>query len=146
MHEHKEEQPPIDAFVGPAGELVPTVDPADIKSLWTYGQEVRTRHPEGGVATGISVLKHLCSPGADTRAVSYRCTMLGMLEAWLESAWPGGQPSDDAFTVAAQMELTWMAVGVPTKGLPFDVGEFLGQVHGLALYRNVVGSDEKGLA
>jgi len=31
----------------------------------------------------------MCSPSANTRAVSYRSMMLGLLAAMLESAWPG---------------------------------------------------------
>jgi hypothetical protein len=52
----------------------------------------------------------------------------------LEAAWPGGQPSDAAFKVAARMELKWMGVGVVQNGLPFNVEGFLAQVHGESMY------------
>jgi hypothetical protein len=48
----------------------------------------------------------------------------------LESAWPGGRPSEAAFKVASRMELRWMGVGVPQKGLPFDLESFLAEVQG----------------
>jgi hypothetical protein len=130
----EENMPELDLFIGKAGDPVPVVDPADMKKLWTYSQELRAKYPNGGVATGIEVLKHMCSPGADTRAVSYRCMMLGLLEMMLETAWPGGQPSEAAFKVVSRMELRWMAVGVPQKGLPFDLESFLAEVRGESMY------------
>jgi len=130
----EENMPELDLFIGKAGDPVPVVDPADMKKLWTYSQELRAKYPNGGVATGIEVLKHMCSPGADTRAVSYRCMMLGLLEMMLETAWPGGQPSEAAFKVVSRMELRWMAVGVPQKGLPFDLESFLVEIRGESMY------------
>ncbi len=130
--------PELDALIGKPGEAVPTVDSADIKALWNYQQELGVRHPEGGVAICISVLKHICSPGADTRAVSYRCAMLALLGGMLEAAWPGGQPSDTAFKVAARMELKWMGVGVVQNGVPFDVERFLAEVHGESMYGGAI--------
>jgi hypothetical protein len=122
--------PELDRFIGKAGDLVPPVDPADLKQLWTYAQELRAKYPNGGVATGIEIFKHMCSPGADARAVWYRSTMLGLLEMMLETAWPGGRPSEAAFKVASRMELRWMGVGVPQKGLPFDLESFLAEAQG----------------
>lgn len=127
-------RPELDALIGKPGEDVPTVDPADLKALWTYSQQLREQHPSGGVATGIEVFKHMCSPGADTRAVAYRSAMLGMLAGMLESAWPGGQASESAFKVAARMELKWMAVGVVLSGPPFDVAGFLSEIHAESMY------------
>ena len=126
----------LDNLFGKAGELVPAVDPADLKALWTYGQELRVQYPNGGVGTDIKIFKHMCSPGADTGAVWYRCAMLSLLEGMLESAWPGGQLSETALTVAAQIELKWMGVGKAHHELPFDVGNFLAQVHGMSLYNS----------
>jgi hypothetical protein len=126
--------PELDRLVGKPGDAVPVVDPADLKVLWTYSQELRAKYPNGGVATGIEVFKHMCSPGADTRAVSYRCQMLGLLELMLEFAWPGGQPSEAAFKVASRMALRWMSVGVPQKGLAFDLEGFLAEVQGELMY------------
>jgi hypothetical protein len=60
--------------------------------------------------------------------------MLSVLAGMLESAWPGGQPSEAAFEVAAQMELKRMGVGVVQKGLPFDVVKFLAEVHAESMH------------
>jgi hypothetical protein len=76
--------------------------------------------------------KRLCSPGADIRAVSYRCSMLGLLEMMLRAAWTGGELSENAFKVAAMMDLDWMAVGVVQNGLPFSLEGFLAEVKGQA--------------
>lgn len=121
----EQREPEFDQLFGKPGESVPTVAPADLKALWTYGQELRVQHPNAHVGTDIKIFKHICSPGADTAAVWYRCSMLSLLEAMLESTWSGGQLSETALTVAAQMELKWMGVGKTHPGLPFDVGSFL---------------------
>ena len=118
----------VNTLIGKAGEVVPVVDPEDLKNLWTYSQELRARHSNGGTATGIAVFQQMCCPGADVRAVWYRSSMLGVLAGMLESAWPGGELSETALKVASRMELNWMAVGVPQKGLPFDVVQFLAEV------------------
>jgi hypothetical protein len=60
----------------------------------------------------VGIWKQLCSPGADIRAVSYRCQMLGLLEIMLRAAWTGGELSANAFKVAARMDTHWMAAGV----------------------------------
>ncbi len=126
--------PELDRFIGKPGDPVPVVDPADMKAVWAYQQETTARYPQGGVFTGMEVLQHICSPSADARAVSYRSMMLGLLEMMLETAWPGGRPSEAAFKVASRMDLRWMGVGVPQKGLPFDVERFLTEIHAESMY------------
>jgi hypothetical protein len=117
----------IDVFFGKAGEPVPVVDVADIKAMWTNFRELEAQHPRGvGVEAGI--FKQLCSPGADIRAVSYRCQMLGLLEMMLRPVWTGGEISASAFKVAASIDMHWMAVGIPQNGFPFSLEEFLGEV------------------
>ena len=119
----------IDDLLGKPGENVPVVDAADIKVIWTYCQKLKAQHPgSSNIAVGMSVWKELCSPGADIRAVSYRCSILGLLEMMLRPAWPGGEPSENAFKVAARMDLNWMQVGVVRKGLPFNLEGFLAEV------------------
>jgi hypothetical protein len=115
----------IDALIGKAGEPVPVVDVADIKAVWAHGRELKALHPEG-VAVELGVWKRVCSPGADVRAVAERCQRLGMLEWLLRAAWTGGDLSENAFKVAARMNLHWMAPGVAQNGL--GVEEFLTQV------------------
>jgi len=127
-------RPELHALIGKPGEAVPAVDSADVKTLWNCYQELGAQHPEGGVAIAIGVIEHICSPGVDTRAVAHRCAMLGVLAGMLESAWPGGQPSEAVFKVAARMELKWMAAGVVQNELPFDVARFLTEIHAESMY------------
>jgi hypothetical protein len=117
----------IDVWFGKAGEPVPVVDVADIKVMWAFCQDLKAQHPEG-VAVEVDIWKRLCSPGADIRAVSYRCQMLGLLEMMLRAAWTGGELSVTAFKVAARMDLHWMAVGVAQNGFPFSLEGFLAEV------------------
>ncbi len=117
----------IDAFFGKAGEPVPVVDVADIKVMLAHFQKLKAQHP-GGVAVEVGIFKQLCSPGADIRAVSYRCQMLGLLEMILRPVWTGGELSVNALKVGARMELHWIAVGVAQNGFPFNLEGFLAEV------------------
>jgi hypothetical protein len=117
---------------GKPGEPVPVVDFADMRAVWAFVQDVQKRHPEG-IAIGMGAYKSVCSPGADIRAVGYRLSMLGLLEHFLQPAYTGGQWSEAALKAAAKMELTWLPVGVPQKGLPFDVMQFLAQAQAEAV-------------
>lgn len=96
--------------------------------MWDHLQELKAQHPRGGVGVEVGIWKQLCSPGADIRAVSYRCQMLGLLEIMLRAAWTGGELSANAFKVAARMDTHWMAVDVVQNVSPFSVEGFLGEV------------------
>jgi hypothetical protein len=117
----------IDVFYGKADEPVPVVDVADIKVMLAYFQELKAQHP-GGLAVEVGIFKQLCSPGADIRAVSYRCQMLGLLEMMLRAVWTGGELSVNALKVAARIDLHWPAVGVAQDGFPFNLEGFLAEV------------------
>jgi hypothetical protein len=114
---------------GKPGDPVPAVDFADMKAMLALMQDVKKRHPAGRVAIGEGVLRRVCGPGADIRAVSYRLDMLWVLEMLLQPAYSGGQWTDAALKAAATIEMTWVQVGKTYKGLPFDVEAFLSQVH-----------------
>jgi hypothetical protein len=120
----------LDALIGKAGDPVPVVDPADMKAMREFEQGLKKRHPDEPFGVGMGLLQQVCSPGADVRAVSYRLNLLAMLEMMLEATYPGGHVSDHALNIAAEMELTWMPVGVPQKSMGFNVEAFLGQVWG----------------
>jgi len=112
-------------LIGKPGELVPEVDFRDIKAMWAFMQDLKKRHPEGNVGISTSVYQSVCSPGADIRAVSYRLSILGMVGHLLEPVYSGGEFTEAALKAAAKVEMTWLPVGVPQKGFPFDVIEFL---------------------
>jgi hypothetical protein len=117
--------------VGHPGEPVPTVDVADFKSVWAIYQDIESRHPRGTVGVDSSVIEHACSPGADIRAVTYRCGMLQILEMLrgeLLATWKqSGQFQEAVFTVAVRIPMNWIGEGV-SHGLPFDVDTFFEEV------------------
>lgn len=115
----------MDFFTGKAGEPVPVVDAADIKAMWNYGRELNSQTGGRGVGVDIDIWKEVCQPHADIRAVHHRCSMLWLLETMLRAAWTGGELSENAFKVAAKIDLKWMPVGVVSKGLPFNLEEFV---------------------
>ncbi len=123
--------PEIDGLLGKPGESVPVVDAADLKAMWAYCQTLRAEHPEyaeGGVAIGVSVWKQILAPGVDIKAVGYRFGMLGFLEMMLRAAWTLEEPSENAFKVAARMDLNWPQVGVVQSGFLFNLEGFLAEV------------------
>jgi hypothetical protein len=118
----------IDDFFGKPGEPVPVVDAADLKAMRAYGRELAARYPGVVGAIGLGVWKQICKPGADIAATAYRSSVLKMLEMEMCAAWTGGELSENAFKVAAKMDLKWMAVGVVYEGLPVNLEEFLAEV------------------
>jgi hypothetical protein len=109
---------------GKPGEVVSAVKAADLKSAWAVAQEVQSYRPGEHVAIGIDAIERVCSSGADISAVTYRSTMLGMLLVLAGdrlAPWRDGALFHQVvFTVAARIPMTWMDVGVPQQGLPFD--------------------------
>ena len=112
----------IDDLLGKPGESVPVVDAADLKVMWDYAQKVLAEHPGSThAAIGAAVWKNVCRPGVDIEAAGYRCTILTLLR----SVWIGGEPSENAFKVAARMDLNWPEVGIVQQGLPFNLERFV---------------------
>jgi len=126
LEPHVPTEPP--SFSGNPGEHVPQVDPDDLKAIWELGREVERDHPEGNGAIGLGLLKHACKPGADIEAVTYRGSMLGILDMVAQeqlAPWKKeGLLDDSVFHTAATIPLEWMGVGIVRQGLPFDVNEF----------------------
>ncbi len=118
----------LSELLGKPGESVPVVDAADIKVMWTECQKLKAQYGEGGVAVGASVWKELLPPGVDIRAVGYRLGMLGSFEMKLQAAWSLGEPTENAFKVAARMDLNWPQVGVVHNGFLFNLEGFLAEV------------------
>ena len=101
---------------------VPAVKPDDLKNVWRlFGGQSR--------ASGESVYKSVCSPGADARSVWYRASMLALtikmrpelLAPWISD----GLPVNAVFEVAATFPMEKMRTGIVREGLPFDVEEFV---------------------
>jgi hypothetical protein len=114
-----------------ADDLVPAVDPADLRNVLSVLRTLDSKV----AAIGMSVFEHVCSPGADTRAVWYRAAMLtlptgaGLLSHWVHN----GEFDDAVLKVAAKFPMKKLNVGVVHQGLPFDAEEFVKQVEEAAI-------------
>jgi len=115
----------------PAGDgPVPSVDPADFRSIWAMQNGVPAHPPGQQIAISADSYKSACSQGADVGAVYTRVSqlhllqMLGMLAPWIHD----GLLDDAAFKVAATFPMKRMQVGIVYNELPFDVQEFMKQI------------------
>jgi|SRR5215469_1596343 len=110
--------------------LVPSVDPTDLKNVWNMGREVQTHSPGQQVAVDRKIFQSVCGPNADATVVAYRAFILGMVERHgLLSRWQhNGQLDDVIFELAAKFPIKRMSMGVPQRGLPLDVQEFVKQL------------------
>ena len=116
------------------GDTVPPVNPADLRQVCHFFDEMQARH--GGALVDHRAYEHLLSPGADPTAVWYRAAILGVLKMlpdsplapWLRD----GNLDDTIFQIAATFPMEEMEVGVPRNTLPFDLTEFLKQLDQLA--------------
>jgi hypothetical protein len=109
---------------------VPSVDVADLKSVWAMQNGIQASVGRKQVSIGAESYKRACGAGADVRSLFTRVSqlrvlqMLGMLAPWTQ-----GEVVDDAvFKVAATIPMTRMQPGIVYDGLPFDLQEFLNQV------------------
>jgi hypothetical protein len=114
------------AAFGEPGGSVPTVDVEDLKKMWVFSEDSRHSNKATGHCATSAV--QICSPAADARAFSYRCSTLGLMEMILRPMWTGGQWSDAAFKAAATMEMKWMAIGVVYNGSEV-LEKFFEEVH-----------------
>ncbi len=116
-------------FGGEPGELVPEVDPEDLKATWEFQQKIQAEHPGEQVGIGAGLAQSICKPGADIHSVSYRSSVIWiMTQIAPEQIAPflnNGQPTEALFRAAAKVRLEWMGVKIVRQGPPFDVDEFL---------------------
>lgn len=111
------------------GGAVPTVEAADLESVWNTYRDIQAQHPGKRVSVDVTVLEHVCRQGADIGAITYRSAMLRMLEMCggdLLAPWRNHEHlHEDVFKVAARIPMKWVEVGVQQQDLPFDVELFL---------------------
>jgi hypothetical protein len=117
---------------GAGGETgpVPSVDVADLKSVWAMQNELQARVPGKSISIGAESYKRACGAGADVRSLFTRVSQLRVLQMLgMLAPWTHGEVVDDAvFTVAATFPMTRMQPGIVYDELPFDLQEFLNQV------------------
>ena len=118
---------------GPFGESVPNVKAVDLKAAWEINASIESRYPGQTVGVAGTMLEDACNPGADIRAVGYRCVMLSLLESLQPgklAPWKQNGRFDEAvFSVMAKIPMVWMGEGLFTS-LPFDVNAFFSELKG----------------
>jgi hypothetical protein len=129
-------------------DLVPVVDPTDVRTAWQILQEVHRLHPgKRGlykhVAAAMDGLKDSCAPGADLGAISYRAGLLDLLFRIRESikelspeleqqtsklaGWQkNGTPETIVFEVMASFPL--LRIDDRMRLFPFNVDRFIDQL------------------
>jgi hypothetical protein len=109
---------------------IPSVNPADLRSVYAVQRDVQSRFPGQQVLTpDDAAWKHACSPGADLFAIAYRIAMLetlteqGLLSRWLHNA----EQDDAVFKVLATFPMKRIQKG-GQEGFPFDIQELTKQI------------------
>src|SRR6267154_3827350 len=72
-------EPPPNLWTGSQEGAVANVSPDDLRNVWKLFRDTQARNP-GQHVMGNSMYESVCSPGADTTAVWYRASMLGLLQ------------------------------------------------------------------
>ena len=110
---------------------IPTVDPADLKSLHKLQTDLNADcQPGTWVTVGLRAVQKVLTPGADVMTLTYRLGWLRMLQAWSEAQpkefpWIKGDKIDDAvFNALAVLPLTGISAG-GTSTPPFDPNELV---------------------
>lgn len=113
-------------FWGKAGEPVPQVDSSDLKALWKLGEDVKRRHPEGGVAVGVNLMEAHCKSGANIGAITYRAGMIGMLQHISPEVMdpPVRDKLDAVLIAASEIPMKWIGEAVH-DGWAFDPEDFV---------------------
>jgi hypothetical protein len=117
---------------GAEGETgpVPSVDVADLKSVWTMQHRIQAGVPGKPISISAESYKRACGAGADVRSLFTRVSQLRVLQMLgMLAPWTHGEVVDDAvFKVAATFPMTRMQPGIVYDGPPFDLQEFLNKV------------------
>jgi len=120
-------------FFGARGNDVATVNPNDLRIVWTMMHDLEARALAGQSGSISSALyESVCSPGANVVAVWYRASILGVLQMlpgnplapWLDE----GLLDEAVFQIAATFPMKKLPVGLVKNGLPFDVQELVKQI------------------
>ncbi len=114
--------------------LVPSVAPADLKSVWAMTNEFQMRHPGQQVSIGTDLYKTACGPQANVGAVLSRLSMLGKVQQEAEAGhfrfpWiHDGEPEEVVFKIVATIPMVERPPGAVQEGFPIDVGELIRQI------------------
>lgn len=114
----------------PDKDLLPTVSPVDVRSVWMIQRDTQKSLPDQHVWLPSSTYERACSPGADFEAVSHRASLLHLLGRMdLLSAWiHNGEPDDAVFKVFATFPMKRIPRDRNLGGLPCDFEELAKQI------------------
>ena len=119
-------------FFGARGNDVATVNPNDLRNVWTMMHDLEARALAGSGSISSALYESVCSPGANVVAVWYRASILGVLQTLPGNPltpWSHEDELDDAvFQIAATFPMKKLPVGLVKNGLPFDVQELVKQI------------------
>jgi hypothetical protein len=110
-------------------DLIPSVNPADLRSVEAVQRDVRSRFPGQQIIMDDDAWKRACSPEADLFAMFYRIAFLemladqGLLSPWLHN----GELDDAVFEVFAAFPIKRIPRG-GQEGFPFDIQELTKQI------------------
>jgi hypothetical protein len=127
----RDEQMDLNFGSGPelGNGLIPSVNPADLRSVCAVQRDVRSRFPGQQILMADDAWEHACSPGADLFAIWYRIAILemvteqGLLSHWLHN----GELEEAVFKVLATFPLKRIQKG-GQEGFPFDIQELTKQI------------------
>lgn len=119
-------KPPL--FGGEPGTAVPEADPADVAAVWKVMEDIRKRHPNGGVAVGIGILQRVCKDGADVKAIAFRSMMVSALRVCAPDQWKrltkDGELTEQALLATARVPMQWISFDEQMDSLPFEPEAF----------------------
>jgi hypothetical protein len=115
--------------------LIPSVDPADLKSIWAMKNEFQILHPGRKVSIGADAYKRACGAKADVSAVILRVTMLESVLYTAEAGHFGfswihdGQPEEIVFKIVASIPMVAPQPGTVNEAFPIDVEELIREIN-----------------
>ena len=86
----EDEASAFEKMFGKAGEPVPTVDPADIKIMRAYNEDVEARHPGKQNGVSVDVWQHVLGPEAAFWPCPTAAACFGFSNRALQPFWGRG--------------------------------------------------------
>ena len=117
----------------PDKDLLPTVNPVDLRSVWMMQRDTQKSFPGEQVWGASGTQERASSLGADSEAVYQRAALLHLLGSmdgpnplapWMHK----GEPDDVVFKVFATFPMKRLSRDTNLGGLPFDFEELAKQL------------------
>ena len=111
-------------------DLLPSVSPDDIRSIWTIFRDIQERFPGQQVMYPRDSYEKALSPGADFHSVYQRVSMLYFLRMTDTDKKISGIHQDEPSDVVCKVFATFPMQRIKTgqKGFPFDADKLAEQI------------------